>query len=293
MSAGTGISWATDTWNALSGCTKVSRGCKFCYAARLAATRLKHQAKYKDLAVYDKGVPRWNREVRFDPEALLLPFKWRATEEPRRIFVNSMSDLFHEDVLDEVILDHWTVMANTPQHRYLILTKRPERMAQFTRALGFRTGKTGIGRLDRPDVSKVAVYSSRPEYLPNVALGVSVENVEAKDRVLSLRRCPAAWRFVSVEPLVEDIGDVSAWFGGIDRVHQVIIGGETGPKGLIASMDLKWVQDIEIQTKRAGAHMFYKQPGAAPTYGGQPITKAEAEAMIVSGSGGFPAAFYS
>ena len=278
MSQGTEIQWATDTWNALSGCIKVSRGCQFCYAARLAGTRLKHTDKYAGLAMYDAnaGVPRWiTREVRFTPEHLMLPLGWKRADPPRRIFVNSMSDLFvggarvdlGEEVPEEVIFDHFTVMANTPWHRYLVLTKRPERMARILKNIGYypiQAEDGGVARMGRYEIKAAAAWSSSPMILPNVAIGVSVESPDYLERVRVLQEIPAACRFVSAEPLVESLGDVSWWFGGLRPVDWVIVGGESGPRGKVATMRAEWARDLYGQTKAAGKPFFFKQVGDNP-----------------------------
>lgn len=129
MADKTKIEWAETTWNPVTGCSHAgSPGCDNCYAARLAATRLKHHPNYKGLAVMRNGHPRWTGEVRFNPKELEKPFRWKK---PRRIFVVSMGDLFHEDVPFESVADIFQVIADCPQHTFLILTKQPERMKLF------------------------------------------------------------------------------------------------------------------------------------------------------------------
>jgi protein gp37 len=248
MSAGTSIQWATDSWNFLAGCTKVSRGCRLCYAARLSATCLAHTKKYEGLALLDpNGIPRWSREIRIDEKAMGFPLKWRkGKEEPRRIFVNSMSDLFHEEVDLEVIIRAFDIMASTPDHRYLILTKRPERMASVSMSLEHRYGAP----------------------LPNVALGTSIEGVkEFEERIDSLRASRTAIRFLSVEPLLEPLGSISKAFGGLHPVDWVIVGGESGPRKIVAPFDLAWAIDLRVQCRGRCAY-FFKQPGTRLQIGG-------------------------
>lgn len=284
MSAGTAIQWATDTWNFLAGCEKVSRGCKNCYAARLSATRLRHTEKYQGLAVIGGGVPRWSREVRVDEKLLDLPLRWSpGREEPRRVFVNSMSDLFHDDVPDEIILKAFAVMNATPYHRYLILTKRPRRMRDFMRRLAFRSVQgfkpyedqvafaSNVRRRTGPRaITEAAVLQATPTPPNNVALGVSVEGPkEFEERIDYLKETPAALRFLSIEPLVEDLGDIRRAFGGLHPVDWAIVGGESGPRAHVATFDIAWAVDIRRQAAEAGAAFFYKQPGSVVTYGGE------------------------
>jgi protein gp37 len=250
MSAGTSIQWATDTWNFLSGCEKVSRGCRLCYAGRLTATRLAHTAKYEGLAILDpRGIPRWSREVRFDDSAINLPLKWkRGKEEPRRIFVNSMSDTFHPEVELEVICQAFDVMAQTPWHQYLVLTKRPERMAVLSEYLERRY--RGV--------------------LPNVAMGTSVEGVaEFAERIGSLQMTKAATRFLSIEPLLEPLGSIERAFGGLRGIDWVIVGGESGNRKLVVPFNIAWATDLREQC-RGKCAFFYKQPGSITYYGEKP-----------------------
>lgn len=280
MSKGSQIHWCHDTWNFLAGCTKVSRGCKFCYAARLAATRLKHTEKYEGLAVQKDGIPRWNNEVRWDEETLLLPLSWRAgKDEPRRIFVNSMSDLYHEDVPDEIICRAFSVMRATPHHRYQILTKRVQRLVEFHRSLAWREAEPGSweaqhGLPMRAWRRGVDAFITNPS-LPNVALGVSVEDAETAFRIWNLKKTPAAIRFISAEPLVGDLGNIEWAFQGLDPVHQIIVGGESGPSTKIESMDIAWALSLCEQAQRNGAAAFYKQPGDVPMLNGQRVKKED------------------
>lgn len=173
--AETQIEWTDATWNPVAGCTIVSAGCTNCYAMemakRLEAMRVD---KYQGLTCRSGKRTIWNGIVREDSIALQIPLRWKN---PKKIFVNSMSDLFHEGVSDRFIHDVWTVMSETPRHHYQILTKRPERMCEFVRS----------------QVRRV---------LPNVWLGTSVENADVAERVDHLRTVPAAIRFISFEPLI-------------------------------------------------------------------------------------------
>lgn len=281
MSAGTGIEWATDTWNFLSGCSKVSRGCKNCYAARLAATRLAHTAKYEGLASVKPGnAPRWSGQVRVHSDSFALPLQWQPGPfRPRRIFVNSMSDLFHPKVRNEVILEAFTIMRATPWHRYLILTKRPKRLREFMSELAWRDCPSGDALVltnHRMKIYNRAILDPGADHSPppNVAVGVSAEDQKALDsRMYDLRNTPAAFRFLSLEPLVGPIYNLRPAFGGLYPVDWVIVGGESGPDALVASMDMEWVAAIRAECKLMKAGYFYKQPGQRPTLNGKPISR--------------------
>ena len=196
--AQTQIEWTDATWNPVAGCSLASAGCKHCYAMQMAR-RLEAMGvdKYKGLTQKRGKKITWNGIVREDKNSLLIPYKWRK---PRKIFVNSMSDLFHEDVSDEFILAVWQVMRDTPQHNYQILTKRPERMYRIM-------------------VDKIK------DVLPNVWLGTSVEDANVVDRIEHLRQTPAAIRVISFEPLIGSVGAVN-----LDDIQWAIVGGESGNK---------------------------------------------------------------
>ncbi len=205
----TTIEWTDYTWNPVSGCTKVSQGCKHCYAERLA------NRFWKD---------RPFTEVRLHPERLQQPATWKK---PRTVFVNSMSDLFHENVPDDFIRKVFATMAANPQHTFQILTKRSERLS-------------GLGRrLTWPD---------------NVWMGVSVENRKAASRIDELRRTPAKVRFLSLEPLIGPLTKLN-----LDGIAWVIVGGESGPGA--RPMKEEWVQDLLRQCREAETAFFFKQWG--------------------------------
>jgi protein gp37 len=194
--AETKIEWTDATWNPVAGCSIVTAGCTHCYAMEMAR-RLEAMGmeKYSGLTRKTGNRTVWSGLVREDRGALALPHAWKK---PRKIFVNSMSDLFHEQVTDDFILAIWDVMRATPRHNYQILTKRPERMVDVV--------LTKIGAV-----------------LPNVWLGTSVENADTVDRINYLRDVPAAIRFISFEPLIGAVGNVD--LAGIDWA---IVGGESG-----------------------------------------------------------------
>ena len=182
--------------------------------------------KYRGLTRQSGKRTIWNGVVREDAAALAIPFQWKK---PRKIFVNSMSDLFHEEVSDEFIASVWEVMRSTPRHEYQILTKRPDRMASFV------GGKRAI--------------------LPNVWLGTSVENSAVTDRIDHLRRTRAAIRFISFEPLVGAVGTVN-----LTDINWAIVGGESG-RGARPIRE-EWIDEIYMQCEMAGTAFFFKQWGA-------------------------------
>lgn len=241
----TNIEWTDATWNPVTGCTKVSQGCKHCYAERMA-TRLKAM-----------GQPRYANgfALTCHQDALEQPLKWRK---PRRVFVNSMSDLFHEEVPDEFILKVWRTMLRCPQHTFQVLTKRPDRMADFTSRLRF--DNRGSGKMwlsDDPD----ARNGWRPHGgagctpRPNIWLGTSVENQDAADsRIRHLLNTPAAVRFLSLEPLLGPLPGLN-----LEGIHWVIVGGESGPGA--RPMHPEWARDIREQCVAAGVPFFFKQWG--------------------------------
>lgn len=214
MSERSSIEWTDATWNPVLGCTKVSPGCKYCYAETFSERF--------------RGVSRHPFEHGFDfrlvPPALDRPRGWR---QPRLIFVNSMSDLFHDKVPSEYIQRVFAVMKECSQHRFQVLTKRAERLAELAEDLPW------------------------PE---NVWMGVSVETAEYKWRVHRLRRVPAAVRFLSLEPLLGPLGNLP-----LRGIHWVIVGGESGRRP--REMNSEWVRSIQRQCARAKVPFFFKQWG--------------------------------
>lgn len=210
MGVKTGIEWTDATWNPIIGCSRVSEGCRHCYAEGIAARFAGGQTSvYSGLAQMVNGHAQWTGKIA-ETAQLLNPLKWRK---PKRVFVNSMSDLFHENVSDELRDRIFAVMALCPQHTFQVLTKRPERMlAYITRGVG------GIVRRDFVNAQFHRLNPTRhPDQhvkawpLPNVWLGVSVENQAAADvRIPALLEVDAAIRFVSCEPLLGEL-DLSRW----------------------------------------------------------------------------------
>ncbi|HEU01325.1 MAG TPA: phage Gp37/Gp68 family protein [Aurantimonas coralicida] len=288
---GSKIEWTDDTWNPVTGCTKVSPGCAHCYAERVAARLWPTQYPPVEFTYHDPTISsqvsdlrvRKFIDVQVHPDRLDQPLRWTR---PRRIFVCSMSDLFHEDVPDEFIDQVFAVMALSPRHTFQVLTKRAERMLQWFEDSG------------RSAVEATMLYPQfkrwrTPSYcanwpLPNVWLGVSVENqATADERIPLLLETPAALRFLSCEPLLgpidlknvkdgtvdaldgidfEDVGDIrttewptSSRFGDVDWV---IVGGESGPKARRCRVD--WVEGLIRQCREASVPCFVKQLGADP-----------------------------
>ncbi len=225
--AETQIEWTDSTWNPVAGCSIMSKGCTNCYAMQMAK-RLEAMGIEKYAGLTRKSGKRtiWNGVVRPDYEALDLPKRWRK---PRKIFVNSMSDLFHPEVSDEFVELVWAVMRDTPQHHYQILTKRPDRMAEL-----------------------LTKFSD--DSLPNVWLGTSVENEEVVSRIDELRQVPAAIRFISFEPLIGSVGQID-----LSNIHWAIVGGESGH--LARPIQEEWIDEIYEECREVGTAFFFKQWG--------------------------------
>lgn len=214
MAGPSSIEWTDATWNPVTGCTKISSGCKHCYAERMAR-RLQAMGK----ASYADGFA-----VTIHPAALEAPLRWRNS---RRVFVNSMSDLFHEDVPAEFIQRAFGVMNRSPQHVFQILTKRPEIALACAPKLTFSA---------------------------NIWMGVTVEDREAVPRIDVLRQIPARVRFLSVEPLLEALPRLR-----LEGIHWVIVGGESGPRA--RPMQAQWVRRVKEDCESAGVLFFFKQWG--------------------------------
>lgn len=221
------IEWTDLTWNPVVGCSIESSGCTNCYAMRMAA-RLQAMGspKYEGLTRRTKRGAVWTGKIRCDEASVDIPLTWKK---PRRVFVNSMSDLFHIDVPADFVARIWNVMRRTPQHHYQILTKRPQRMAEL--------------------LSKIA-----PVPLPNVWLGTSVEGPKVVNRIDALRLVPAKIRFISFEPLIGDVGAVD-----LSAIDWAIVGGESGPRA--RPMDEVWVENILDLCLESGTAFFFKQWG--------------------------------
>ncbi len=278
-----GIQWTDATWNPTTGCDRVSPGCANCYALTMAG-----RLKAAGVAAYQlDGDPKTSGpgfRLAMHPDRLDQPLRWRR---PRRIFVNSMSDLFHPEVTDEFLLRVFDVMRACPQHTFQVLTKRPERMADFTARLRFDgSANDGNGRLwlapsrDKHDGGYPLMGGLGATGMPWVWLGTSVENARWRSRIDALREAPARVKFLSCEPL---LGPLVAHLDGphpagskaehefydpiIDRlthldlggIDWVIVGGESGPNA--RPMHENWVRDIVAECREQTVPVFVKQMG--------------------------------
>lgn len=229
MATNSSIEWTDATWNPVAGCTPVSPGCKHCYAARMAL-RLSHMPtatgrKYEGTAKRTSGgLPVFTGKITLDYGSLELPKSWRT---PKLIFVNSMSDVFHDDVPLDYIQKIFAVMVECPRHTFQVLTKRPERAREFADQL---------------------------PWPKNVWMGTSVEDARVLHRVEALRHVPAKTRFLSCEPLIGPMNDLR-----LRGIHWVIVGGESGPGA--RPMSEQWVLDIKTKCDDRGVPFFFKQWG--------------------------------
>lgn len=208
------IEWTEATWNPVTGCTKISAGCKYCYAERMS----------KRLTAMGVRQYRNGFKLTLQPEMLNLPMRWKK---PRVIFVNSMSDLFHKSVPLDFIQEVFSVMQSCEQHRFQVLTKRPER---------------------------ALALASRLPWPRNVWLGTSVEDERVMGRIDSLRQISASIRFLSLEPLIGPLPNLN-----LEGIHWVIAGGESGPGA--RPMEAEWVNQILERCKAASVPFFFKQWG--------------------------------
>lgn len=218
---GTKISWTNETWNPVTGCSKVSPGCDHCYAEALSLRYGWSKLPWT--------VENAERNVILHPERLNYLFKWKT---PSRVFVNSMSDLFHKRVPDEYIDLCFNVMEACPQHIFQVLTKRPAREARYV--------NSRWGQADPPK---------------NIWLGTSVEDIERAGRIDILRRANATVRFLSCEPLLGDLGKLD-----LTGIQWVIVGGESGAG--FRPMHLDWARSIRDQCMEANVAFFFKQSSA-------------------------------
>jgi protein gp37 len=214
MSANSHIEWTEATWNPVTGCTKVSAGCKHCYAERLAG-RLQLMGNHR----YRNGF-----RLTLHDDIVDLPKSWSTG---RMIFVNSMSDLFHNDVPLNFVRRVFATMRECPQHTFQILTKRSERLRKL---------------------------ASQIDWPPNVWMGVSVEDSRVLSRVDDLRGVPAAIRFLSCEPLIGSLATID-----LTEIHWVIVGGESGPYS--RPMQIEWVREIFRACRKHDVPFFFKQWG--------------------------------
>jgi protein gp37 len=214
MAGSSTIEWTEATWNPVTGCTKVSEGCRNCYAHRMAK-RLHAMGNHR----YANGF-----NVTLHHDLITKPLEWKK---PKRIFVNSMSDLFHKDVPEEFIFSVFDTMKEATQHTFQVLTKRSDRLAEL---------------------------GQRLPWAPNIWIGVSVEDERVIDRINHLRQVPADVRFLSCEPLIGPLSNLN-----LDGIHWVIVGGESGPGS--RPMEAQWVTEIRDQCHQQNTAFFFKQWG--------------------------------
>lgn len=256
------IQWTDTTWNPTTGCTRVSEGCRNCYIERTPAFRM-HGRKFVN----------GSTGVLLHPDRLKQPLHWRK---PRRVFVNSLSDLFHEDVPESFLDRVFKVMVQAKAHSFQILTKRPQRMRDYLSRFkpdgeGYvtRDGKPAMGE---PGIGPIFADNRWPP--PHIWLGVSVEDqATADERIPILLQTPAAVRWISAEPLLGPV-DLSRWLpirqvtanalyernGRPALIDWVVVGGESGPRA--RPCDLAWIRSIKDQCHIAGVSCFVKQLGA-------------------------------
>ena len=214
MSLKSKIEWTEASWNPITGCSKISDGCVNCYAARLAK-RLKAMHNPRYINEFD---------VTVHEDLIDEPKKWNK---PLKIFVNSMSDIFHDNVPDEIILRIFKTMNECPQHQFQVLTKRPERLVTL---------------------------NSMINWTNNIWLGVTVENNKYINRVDFLRECDAYIKFISAEPLLSELTDIN-----LQNIDWIIVGGESGPRA--RNIDKKWVLDLLNKARKSDTAFFFKQWG--------------------------------
>lgn len=237
----TAIEWTDATWNPTTGCSKVSPGCDHCYAETLSL-----RFGWSKLPWLPENA---EANVVLHPERLRKPLTWR---EPRMIFVNSMSDLFHELVPDAYIAQVFAVMAEAERHTFQVLTKRPERMAEWTRTY-------------------------QPEPLPNVWLGTSIETGQYAYRANHVRKARAAVRFISAEPILGTLFDGhrrSHWDLDLTRIDWLIAGGESGLG--FRPVKPEWIRELRDACAESGTAFFFKQwGGRTPKSGGKVLDGRE------------------
>ncbi|WP_053233314.1 DUF5131 family protein [Sandaracinus amylolyticus] len=224
MSTISSIEWTESTWNPVRGCSRVSPGCERCYAERMAHRFSAPGGAYEGLTRLSRKGPQWTGTVKLVREALDEPLHWRR---PRLVFVNSMSDLFHESVPLDFIREVFATMERAHWHTFQVLTKRSERLAELA------------GRLPWPS---------------NVWMGVSVESQRYLPRIEHLVSVPAKVRFLSLEPLLEGLPDLD-----VAGIQWVIVGGESGPAA--RHLEPEWVREIHAKCQRAAVPFFFKQWG--------------------------------
>lgn len=271
MASKSEISWTDATWSPVRGCTRVSEGCRFCYSERMAARGLpglKSPTNGENFAIMGSSGPRWTGKVELIESQLNVPFRWRR---PRRIFVNSLSDTFHESLSFAQIERIFRVMLSAPQHTYQLLTKRASRLPEVIETVMYR------------------IYGPYWRFPDFIWVGVSVEDQETADeRIPWLLEANVSTRFVSYEPALGPVdfgrlrGNTVNALDGIDfelisgpqipAIDWIIIGGESGPKS--RRFDLEWMRATVQQCKLASVPVFNKQIGSNPYWAGYPLGRA-------------------
>jgi protein gp37 len=285
------IEWCNDTWNPVRGCDIVSKGCTNCYAMKQAHRFSGKGGLYEGLTKLTNGGPVWTGKVKLVPDVLDKPLHWKK---PRKIFVNSMSDLFHEDIPFDFIATVFAVMSVTTRHTYQILTKRPERMLEFfkwastdeegyTHELSDHVADDKIFNYfpDRFGWDHKTGYDSCGPLYPyeNIWLGVSVEDQQsANERIQLLLQTPAAVRWLSMEPLISGIDLTSISLArsirntnclikeiqSPNKIDWVVVGGESGNGA--RQCNVEWINNIVKQCKSADVPVFVKQLGKHPYF---------------------------
>lgn len=258
----TPIEWTDETWSPITGCTLVSEGCNNCYAAELAAGRLKNLPSRKGLAVRNKaGVAKFTGEVRFNEPWLTQPLHWKR---PRKIFVCAHSDLFHPNNRVDWVNQIFAIMALCPQHTFQVLTKRPEDMLRYVGddfrrvdvrnvAIAINEGQIPVGSIKLDGHERPVM----PWPLPNVWLGISAEHhTHFITRTPYLRDTPAAKRFISFEPLLGPIRNEAGLF---DNIDWAICGGESGRNARL--MQPYWARSLRDICAETDTAFFFKQWG--------------------------------
>jgi protein gp37 len=276
----TNIEWADETINPIVGCSRISPGCEKCYAAKAAKSpRLQQFPQYQ-------AVGKWDGTVEFVKSQLIKPLSWKK---PKRIFVCSMADLFHANVPDEWIHQVMAVVALSPQHTFQILTKRPERMKEYFSQPNLWVKWYEAASVNLWDavsekfgglINLQQYFTLQPFPLPNLWLGTSTENQQMADkRIPILLQIPAAIRFLSCEPLLEEIdfrqagaiqkliSDSYEWELVNEDIQWIVAGGESGPQS--RPCHIEWIESIVQQCQQSQTPVFVKQLGANAYYQGQ------------------------
>lgn len=287
------IEWTDASWNPITGCSRKSKGCENCYAERMAGTTLVNNADYKGTVKQTTDGPRWTGHINFIEDRLMQPLLWKR---PRRIFVNSMSDLFHENVPFEFIDKVFAVMMLAHWHVFQILTKRADIMYDYL----CNRVRNDHFNIETEAMNYARYYDDKLVKfpLPNVLIGVSVENQEtSNDRIRYLNHAPAAIKFISYEPALDYVNFIGDVLNGghilgpimeprieridteigfeeslefISPIDWIIVGGESGVNA--RPFDINWARHIIAQCRKAGVACFVKQFGSNPVIDGKPLS---------------------